>query len=91
MTTLARRSSLILPVNQPRFVERAYTRSADAIVLDLEDSVPVAEKGNARKLVKDAIPHAARGGAEVAVRVNNEPDLLDEDVDAADEPGVWPT
>ena len=81
--TLARRSSLILPVNQPRFVERAYTRGADAIVLDLEDSVPAAEKGNARKLLKDAFAIAARGGAEVAVRVNNEPGLLDEDVDAA--------
>ena len=40
----ARRSSLILPVNTPRFVERAYTRNADAIVLDLEDSVPPQEK-----------------------------------------------
>ena len=78
MTILARRSSLILPVNQPRFVERAYTRNADAIVLDLEDSVPSAEKGTARKLVKEALPLAARGGAEVAVRVNNEPGLLDE-------------
>ena len=86
--TLARRSSLILPVNQPRFVERAYTRGADAIVLDLEDSVPVAEKANARKLVKDAFAFAARGGAEVAVRVNNEPGLLDEDVDAAVHPGL---
>src|SRR2546425_4351677 len=88
MTTFARRSSLILPVNQPRFVERAYTRGADAIVLDLEDSVPGAEKGNARKLVKDAIPHAARGGAEAAVRVNNEPGLLEADVDAAVHPGL---
>ena len=35
----ARRSSLILPVNIQRFVEKAYTRGADAIVLDLEDSV----------------------------------------------------
>src|SRR5207237_4691162 len=82
------RSSLILPVNQPRFVERAYTRNADAIVLDLEDSVPAAEKANARTLVKDAIPIAARGGAEVAVRVNNEPDLLHADVDAAIHPGL---
>ena len=88
MTTYARRSSLILPVNQPRFVERAYTRNADAIVLDLEDSVPAREKENARTLVKDAIPLAARGGAEVAVRVNNEPGLLDADVDAAVHPGL---
>lgn len=88
MTTLARRSSLILPVNIPRFVERAYARNADAIVLDLEDSVPPAEKAAARKLVKDALPLAARGGAEVAVRVNNEPGLLEEDVDAAVHPGL---
>jgi len=88
MTTFARRSSLILPVNQPRFVERAYTRNADAIVLDLEDSVPGAEKENARRLVKDAIPLVARGGAEVAVRVNNEPGLLDADVEAAVHPGL---
>ena len=88
MTTTARRSSLILPVNIPKFVERAYTRGADAIVLDLEDSVPGAEKANARKLVKDSIPIAARGGAEVTVRVNNEPDLLEDDVDAAVHPGL---
>jgi citrate lyase subunit beta/citryl-CoA lyase len=87
-TTFARRSNLILPVNQPRFVDRAYTRNADAIVLDLEDSVPAAEKENARKLVKDALPVAARGGAEVAVRVNNEPHLLEGDVDAAVYPGL---
>jgi citrate lyase subunit beta/citryl-CoA lyase len=83
MTTLARRSSLILPVNIPRFVERAYTRGADAIVLDLEDSVPAAEKAAARTLVKDVLPLGALGGAEVAVRVNNEPGLLEEDIDAA--------
>ncbi len=88
MTPLARRSSLILPVNIPRFVERAYTRHADGIVLDLEDSVPAAEKAGARKLVRPSIPLAARGGAEVAVRVNNEPGLLDDDIDAAVHPGL---
>ncbi|MBI2203832.1 MAG: CoA ester lyase [Candidatus Rokubacteria bacterium] len=88
MTTFARRSSLILPVNIPRFVERAWTRGADAVVLDLEDSVPAAEKTAARKLVRDSMPIAARGGAEVAVRVNNEPGLLDDDVDAAVHPGL---
>ena len=88
MTNRARRSSLILPVNQPRFVERAYTRGADAIVLDLEDSVPAAEKAKARTLVKDALPLAALGGAEVSVRVNNEPALLEDDIDAAVHPGL---
>jgi citrate lyase subunit beta/citryl-CoA lyase len=84
----ARRSALILPINVPRFVERAHLRGADAIVLDLEDSVPPAEKPSARKLIPDAIRSVARGGGEVAVRVNNEPALLDDDLDAAIHPGL---
>jgi citrate lyase subunit beta/citryl-CoA lyase len=86
MSFRVRRSSLILPVNVSRFIEKAHTRGADAIVLDLEDSVPPAEKASARKLVKGAIPMVARGGAEVAVRVNNDPALLSDDIDAS----VWP-
>ena len=84
----ARRSSLILPVNVPRFVERAYARGADAIVLDLEDSVPAPEKASARKLVRDSFTLAGRGGPEVLVRVNNEPGLLADDIDAALHPGL---
>jgi citrate lyase subunit beta/citryl-CoA lyase len=84
----ARRSSLILPVNVPRFVEKAGLRGSDAVVLDLEDSVPAAEKASARRLVRDALPPAGRGGAEVVVRVNNEPALLWDDVDAAVHPGL---
>jgi len=84
----ARRSSLILPVNVARFVEKAYARGADAIVLDLEDSVPVQEKASARKLVRDSLPLAARGGAEVLVRVNNDPALLAADIDASVHPGL---
>ncbi len=86
MSFRVRRSSLILPVNIPRFIEKAHTRGADAIVLDLEDSVPPAEKASARKLVKAAIPLVARGGAEVAVRINNDPALISDDIDAS----VWP-
>jgi citrate lyase subunit beta/citryl-CoA lyase len=84
----ARRSSLILPVNVPRFVERAAFRGADAVTLDLEDSVPAAEKTSARRLVKDALPLAGRGGGEVVVRVNNDPAHLWDDVDAAVHPGL---
>ena len=88
MTDSARRSSLILPVNVPKFVERAWTRNADAIVLDLEDSVPSTEKPAARELVKPSLLIAARGGSEVSVRVNNEPELLWDDVEAAVHPGL---
>ena len=84
----ARRSSLILPVNVPKFVERAHLRGADAVVLDLEDSVPAAEKGNARRPVADALRMVGRGCGEVLVRVNNDPALLDDDLDAAVHPGL---
>jgi citrate lyase subunit beta/citryl-CoA lyase len=77
-----------MPVNQPRFVEKAYLRGADAIVLDLEDSVPAAEKGRARTLVKDAIPVAARGGADVFVRINKPVEMMVEDLEAAIYPGL---
>ena len=62
---------------------RVRPRGADAIMLDLEDAIPAAQKTSARKLVKDALPLAARGGAEVMVRINDAPGLLDADVDAA--------
>jgi citrate lyase subunit beta/citryl-CoA lyase len=84
----ARRSSLILPVNVRKFVERAYTRGADAIVLDLEDSVPPQEKANARGLITESLALAGRGGGEVLVRVNNDPALLAADIDAAVRPGL---
>jgi citrate lyase subunit beta/citryl-CoA lyase len=83
-----RRSSLILPVNIQKFVEKAYLRGADAIVLDLEDSVPPEQKENARQKIKPSLPLAARGGADVFVRVNKEPSLLKEDLQASIHPGL---
>ncbi len=82
------RSILILPVNNPRFVEKAYSRRADAIMLDLEDAIPPAEKDTARQLVRDSIPLAARGGARVLVRINNDPKLLPFDLEACIYPGL---
>lgn len=88
MNRMVRRSTLILPVNIPRFVEKAYQRGADAVVLDLEDAVPLAEKENARKLIKESIPIAGRGGAEVGVRINKDPSMLPLDIEASVYPGL---
>jgi citrate lyase subunit beta/citryl-CoA lyase len=87
-SALVRRSSLILPVNVRRFVERAYTRGADAIVLDLEDSVPPREKAAARELVPESIELAGLGGADVLVRINKAFELAVSDLDAAIRPGL---
>ncbi|MEW6351471.1 MAG: CoA ester lyase [Thermodesulfobacteriota bacterium] len=88
MTNHTQRSMLILPANVRKFVEKACLRGADAVVLDLEDSVPLPEKAAARAAIQDAIPSAGRGGADVLVRVNNDPQLLQQDLAAAVQPGL---
>ncbi len=83
---LVRRSALFVPVNVPKFVEKAHARGADAIILDLEDSIPAAEKKAARAFVRDALPECAKGGADLLVRINKPYALAVEDLDAC----VWP-
>jgi citrate lyase subunit beta/citryl-CoA lyase len=79
-----RRSNLMVPMTVQRFVNEAWRHGADAITLDLEDGVPRSQKINARSLVREAIPLASRGGAEVFVRVNKP--YLTADLEAA----IWP-
>lgn len=88
MSKIVRRSILILPANRPKFVEKAYLRDADGIMLDLEDAVPPAEKTTARKMVKDFIPLIKRGGGDALVRINNEPSMLPLDLEASVHPGL---
>src|SRR5207302_226630 len=64
------RSMLFVPVTQRRFVDGAARRGADAIILDLEDSVAASEKARARTLVPEAAGIVSRGGADVVVRLN---------------------
>lgn len=66
-----RRSRLYIPGNQPKFMPNAGIYSADALIFDLEDSVPSAEKEFARALVRQAVATLALGGAECMVRVNS--------------------
>ena len=84
MAILVRRSNLLAPITDAELVKRAWQSDADAVTLDLEDGVVEPRKAEARGLVKEAIAMAARGGAEVFVRVNVP--LLHADLDAS----VWP-
>src|SRR3990172_11435800 len=79
-----RRSGLTMPVVTPRFVDHAWRRGCDFIVLDLEDSVPQHLKAYARSLVKDAIRNVSKGGAEAFTRINHDTVLAD--LEAV----VWP-
>ena len=64
------RSALYVPANVPRFIEGAHRRGADAIIVDLEDSVPIAERPAARRDLIATVENVARGGADVIVRIN---------------------
>ncbi|TAK64057.1 MAG: CoA ester lyase [Dehalococcoidia bacterium] len=64
------RTLLFVPGNRERMFERAAGARADALILDLEDAVPAAEKRAARKLVRAAAPALAKAGQLVFVRLN---------------------
>jgi citrate lyase subunit beta/citryl-CoA lyase len=79
----ALRSALFVPLADDRFVARAHERGADALLLDLEDSVPLAYKSEARARLPEAVRRLAAAGATVMVRVNSAPDLVADDLAAA--------
>jgi citrate lyase subunit beta/citryl-CoA lyase len=64
------RSLVFVPGIRENMIEKARGFAADVIVLDLEDSVPPAEKDQARLIVRRAIPVLAGLGHTVHVRVN---------------------
>jgi citrate lyase subunit beta/citryl-CoA lyase len=64
------RSALFVPAHVEKFVAKAHTRGADAIILDLEDSVPLPEKASARAAVPGAAAQIAGHGLDVLVRIN---------------------
>lgn len=67
-TTRAPRSWLYVPATRPDRVEKALASRAEAIIVDLEDSVPAGAKVEARKAVLDL---AARVTRPFHVRVND--------------------
>jgi citrate lyase subunit beta/citryl-CoA lyase len=79
---------LYVPVNVERFVAKAIGRGADAILLDLEDSIPPAEKAATRTALPSAIEIVRQGTADIGVRINRPLDLAVRDIEVAVRPGV---
>jgi citrate lyase subunit beta/citryl-CoA lyase len=82
------RSQLIVPVNVAKYVAKAHARGADAIILDLEDSITPPEKAAARLLVADAAQQAGAGGADILVRINRPLELAVRDIEAVVSAGI---
>jgi citrate lyase subunit beta/citryl-CoA lyase len=65
------RSLLFVPGNNASMLEKALVLKPDAFAPDMEDSVPAAEKGNARESVSSFLPRLAATGIPVIPRVNS--------------------
>lgn len=62
------RSALFVPGNRPDRVDKAVQTNADAVIIDLEDAVPLSQKVETRKQVRQKI--ATCGEKKIIVRVN---------------------
>jgi citrate lyase subunit beta/citryl-CoA lyase len=82
------RSILYVPGNVPKFIDKAHERGADCVLVDLEDSVQPAQKPEARTMLPETMAKVARGGADVAVRINRPVRLAIADIEAAVRPGL---
>ncbi|MGQ4807593.1 (3S)-malyl-CoA thioesterase [Candidatus Entotheonellaceae bacterium PAL068K] len=88
MTVL--RSLLFVPGNQAKMLDKATGFTPDAFVPDLEDSVPVEEKANARQVTASFLPQLAQVGPLVIPRVNSlDTNLLEDDLAAVVGPHIF--
>jgi len=59
------RSMLYVPANRPSRLQKCARYGADALILDLEDSVPDSEKAESRLLLKQALKEPIWDSAEL--------------------------
>lgn len=77
----ATRSLLFVPANRQKMIEKSIALPADALIFDLEDSVPPAEKPIARQMVRENLHKVP--GRRVWVRVNGtDSGFLQDDLEA---------
>lgn len=80
------RSLLFVPGDDPKKIAKGLGSGADALILDLEDSVAPSRKAEAREIVRDALRARPPSAPRLIVRVNA---LKSGDI-AADLDGVMP-
>jgi citrate lyase subunit beta / citryl-CoA lyase len=84
------RSLLFVPGNKTNMLEKALGVAADALLPDMEDSVPAAEKANARATIRAFLPRLARVGVPVIPRVNSlDTEWIEDDLAAVVGPDVY--
>lgn len=76
------RSLLFCPADNNRFISKLATRGADAVILDLEDSVAESQKEYARNNIEQAAVKL-KDKLDVCVRINREIDIAIKDIQAS--------
>jgi citrate lyase subunit beta/citryl-CoA lyase len=79
---------MFVPTVNEKFIEKAPGAGADAVILDLEDSIAASEKDRAREAVADVAKRLANQGLDVTVRINRPWRLAAKDIEAAVTPDV---
>lgn len=83
------RSFLFVPGSRASWIDKIPECHADAVILDLEDSVSLATKEEARAIVASKIKGLANAGQRVYVRINKSPFLYSmDDLNAVVMPGL---
>ena len=65
------RSVLFVPGHEEKKLKKAYTLNADVVVIDIESTVPEAQKENAKKIIQDCKVNKQN----TYIRINNNNDL----------------
>jgi len=87
-SAFAWRSMLFVPIVNDRFIQSALRQPADAIQLDLEDSVALSQKADARARVAEVAGQCHEQNKDVIVRVNRPWRQLIRDIESSISPHV---
>ena len=65
------RSLMFVPAHNPKLLDSSLRRDADVLLLDIEDSVPVVDKQQARDNIKEFVTRPEAQGKLIFPRVND--------------------
>ena len=83
------RSTMFVPGNRGAWIEKAPKYGSDALMIDLEDAVPIAEKSEARAIVRAGIEGLRDRDIGVFVRLNGiDTGLTSDDIEAVTTAGL---
>lgn len=84
------RSLLFVPGNKDSMLTKASGFRPDAFIPDMEDSVPVAERANARDVIRGFLPTLAATGVPIMPRVNSlDTEWIEDDLAAVVGPDIY--